>query len=149
MALTRPCGPGPPPRAPPALALPRAPAPPPLSPCPRATLPAPLSPQERRAASISGRLQAPSTLLVVTRDLPARMSRANWNLRDYNVIEKMYTGARGAGVCGSGGGEGRGGGEGQALSRSPAQLAAQRQPLCRLACVHPALHPRRGTRARA
>lgn len=48
--------------------------------------------QADRAASISARLAASSMLLVVTKDLPARMSRPVWNLRDYVVLEKMYTG---------------------------------------------------------
>lgn len=46
----------------------------------------------RRAASITGRQHAPSTLLAVAKDLPPKMARPVWNLRDYAVVEKMYTG---------------------------------------------------------
>jgi len=46
----------------------------------------------RRAASITGRQHAPSTLLAVAHDLPPKMARAVWSLRDYAVVEKMYTG---------------------------------------------------------
>uniref|UniRef100_A0A7S3VP34 Protein kinase domain-containing protein n=1 Tax=Dunaliella tertiolecta TaxID=3047 RepID=A0A7S3VP34_DUNTE len=46
----------------------------------------------RRAISVSGRVGAPSMLLVVTKDLPPRMSRPCWCLKDYVVLEKMYTG---------------------------------------------------------
>eukprot|EP00983_Pelagomonas_calceolata_P119869 1160647-Pelagomonas_calceolata.AAC.6 len=49
----------------------------------------------RRAISVSGRVGAPSMLLVVTKDLPPRMSRPCWCLKDYVVLEKMYTGAHG------------------------------------------------------
>lgn len=46
----------------------------------------------RRATSITGRQGAPSTLLAVCKDLPPKMSRPVWNLRDYAVVEKLYTG---------------------------------------------------------
>jgi hypothetical protein len=36
--------------------------------------------------------QAPATLLAISRDLPPGMARREWNLRDYGVVEKMYTG---------------------------------------------------------
>ncbi len=46
----------------------------------------------RRAQSLTGRQNAPATLLAVSRDLPPRMVRQEWSLRDYGVVEKMYTG---------------------------------------------------------
>lgn len=46
----------------------------------------------RRAASITGRQHAPSTVLAIAKDLPPKMSRPQWNLRDYAIVEKMYTG---------------------------------------------------------
>jgi hypothetical protein len=46
----------------------------------------------KRVASITGRQHAPSTLLVVSPEIPPKMARAVWNLKDYAIIEKMYTG---------------------------------------------------------
>ncbi|KAL6755436.1 kinase-like domain-containing protein [Haematococcus lacustris] len=46
----------------------------------------------KRAASITGRQAAPSTLLVMAADVPRSMVRQSWNLRDYTILEKLYTG---------------------------------------------------------